>query len=154
MGDRCYIWITCPRAQRKIVENIVFGDFDEEHELVKVAKHELQYISLGFAEVNGSGDVINNLTNAGVIFVGRHSEGCDYDPHVFAYDGESLEECPTIQFYQEGQPAIHVTPSGDVDEEMLDAARKYWQVFHTACEKMGVPDDDFAPWSDPEEIFA
>lgn len=99
MGDRCYMTVTCRRADMGLFEELGFvPDDDSNSPVVEMTDEEANY---GHA---------NDLPTT-VPFFAQHGAGGNYGPYLFACDGRELVEVPGSEHgfaiewdYHEGEP--------------------------------------------------
>lgn len=124
MGDRCYLRMTIPKLDRQFwEEQLGIEDIEDEEETM---------ISFATTDVNyGATDLRQEAAQAGKVFYGSHSEGCEYEPFLFASDGKRSVDVP-FDWHDLPQPTAKVAPDGTVDARDIKNAMRYYRILKRA----------------------
>jgi len=136
VGDRCYLEFTFhPKDAPKVREAFCLGE-GHEFDPAKDAKGVLVHIE---EEANyACRDNREEMAKAGVVFVGSHGDGCEYDGVGFAaFGGRMIEVCHD----KGGNIVAAVDPeTGKANKRDLELIRAYIAMRRKARKALGIPE--------------
>jgi hypothetical protein len=131
MRDRVYMRITCRREDAPRFEKLGFVEDETEGEVAT---------SMVDAEANyGHWEPLQELAKAGVPFFGWHDAGGEYDGCVLASDG--MEYADALCTTHEPRPLAPVNADGSIDSDLLNEAKRYYEVLARARAALGFPEE-------------
>lgn len=145
MGDRCTLTIHIRLDDLKdekyaevIRFNLLDGQYKDVHEMIQEnedSSNHPQVIVLTLEEINyGGEEILGNLADAGLLFIGGHSQGDSYGPSRFYSSGVSGGSVTYIEEGLQGGIVIYYysDKDGTVPEKELERLRVSLQGYHKA----------------------